>query len=101
MRIAIVFADVWGGFDTGARRVLELCVRLRLLEPSAGAFVTFAACARGDRGRKRRRLADATDDVSTYQAVELRGMGLLREYDDGRGDVTSVPLPAKAFSRSC
>jgi hypothetical protein len=91
--IALLFADVWGGFDAGAYRVLELSVNLRLLEPSAGTFVTFAACARGDRGRKRD-ADEATDDVSTFQAVERKGMELLRGYAGGHGDAVSVPPSA-------
>ena len=47
--LVLAFLDVFGGYESGARPLLELSLRLRLIEPSAGAMVTFAASDR--RGR--------------------------------------------------
>ncbi len=46
--LALLFTDVWGGFDRGAATMLALSLQLRLIEPSAdgGCFVSFAASDR-------------------------------------------------------
>jgi hypothetical protein len=61
--MVLAFIDVWGGYETGARPLLELSLSLRLLEPTAGCIVKFAASYRYARSQ-------GSSVVATYVKVE-------------------------------
>ena len=73
--LAMMFLDVWGAFENGARPLLALSLSLCLLEPR-GCFVTFAATDRPANLQGR-------DAVESHASVEedaqncIRGAGLL------------------------
>ena len=73
--LAMMFLDVWGAFENGARPLLALSLSLCLLEPR-GCFVTFAAT-------DRRANLQGRDAVESHASVEedaqncIRGAGLL------------------------
>ena len=60
--VVLAFLDVWGGYQTGARPLLEMSLSLRLLNPS-GCMVTFAASDRHAR-------AQGQTSVATYAKVQ-------------------------------
>ena len=87
--LVLAFLDVFGGYERGARPLLELSLSLRLLEPSTtgGCLVTFAASDRGDRVRGASAI-DARAAVERDVQRRCRDAGYLeRLYDSGSGDV--------------
>ena len=73
--------DVWGGFATGARRVLECLLRERMLAPTA--LVLFNACDRSERLKKRDQLRIRDDVHASVRAIA-------KEYGY---DATAMSLP--------
>ena len=88
--IVLLWPDVWGSFGPGAGRVLEISVRLRLLEPSAGCTI---ACATSDRHACSRGRAA----IESYTEIERRGLQILNAgitgSDGGAGMGGFVALP--------
>ena len=69
--LVLAFLDVFGGYETGARPLLEMSVSLRLLEPR-GCMLTFAASDRAAR-------VQGKTCLSTRVKIERDAQRLMRE----------------------
>ena len=67
----LAFIDVWGGFETGARPVIEISLALRLLNPSS-SMVTFAASDRAAR-------AQGQSSVTNYANVQCQAQSIFEQ----------------------
>jgi hypothetical protein len=73
--LALMFLDVWGSFENGARPLMALSLSLRLVDPS-GCFVTFAASDRSASAQGRTAV-EAHANVEEEAQACIRGAGLL------------------------
>ena len=72
---AVMFLDVWGAFENGARPLMALSLSLRLLEPS-GCMITFAVTSRHSAFQGKDALESHSEVEEEAQAC-IRGAGLL------------------------